>query len=101
MQSDEVEHGLERVVGATHLGFQGGPSIMPGRQRVAGGTQPVRLVVDDVEAAGALVAAHPEDQVEATYQVAPEAIGQLRPQQVVRVSRQPFPWPYVPRQQLG
>ena len=66
VQGDGVQERLQRVVGRDHLGLEGVGPVVPGRQRLLGRAQLVRLVVGQEEA----VAREAEHEVEAPRQVA-------------------------------
>ena len=101
MQRDQVEHGLERVVGAAHFGFQEGSTVVPGGQLFAGASEPVGLVVHDEEAITTGATARPENEVKAPGQVTPEVGGQVRPRQVGPIPGQALPRPDVRGEERG
>ena len=83
VQRDGVEQRLQPVVGAFHLLGQRRRPVVPGRERLAGRGEPVRLVVDDVERA-----VQPQREVDAAGQVAAHRRAQVRVAQPVRVARE-------------
>ena len=86
MQGDDVEQGLQRVVGVLHRDREGVGAVVPRRQLLAVDPEPVRLVVDDGEAWRAVAVDEAEDEVEAAVEEAPQPLAQQRVTQPRRIT---------------